>query len=107
VPEIIGGKVGAASGEFYQSLGNEPPRARTALAYFVERRSNLICYQLTCSLSERNFAPSVKEDAFPSIASSLPLPALHDKLSPDYVLSPGQGTPCEGWIFAGSPVDVT
>ncbi len=67
MPEIISGKVGTTGGKLYQSLGDEPPRARTALAYFVERRSNLICYQLTRSLSERNFAPSAKEEAVPSI----------------------------------------
>jgi hypothetical protein len=87
VPEIISGKVCSSRGKFYQPLGNEPPRARTALAHLVERRSNLICYHLTCSLSERNFAPSAKEEAVPSIVPSLPLSALHDKLSPDYVLS--------------------
>jgi len=68
VPEIIGRKVGTTSSELHQSLGNDPPRARTALAYFVECRANFICYHLTCSLSERNSAPNAKEDAIPSIA---------------------------------------
>jgi len=67
VPEIIGRKVGTTSSELYQSLGNEPPWACTALAYFVECRANFICYHLTCSLSERNSAPNAKEGAIPSI----------------------------------------
>src|SRR5260370_19225811 len=51
VPEIISGKIGTTAGKLYQSLVDEPPTARTPLAYFVERRSNLIWHQLTRSLS--------------------------------------------------------
>ena len=75
VPEVIGGKVGSSRGQFYQPLGNEPPRARTALAYFVERRSNFICYHLYILF------PNTKEDAVPALVPSLPLSAQPDKLS--------------------------
>ena len=58
MPEIICGKVGTTGGKLCQSLGNEPARARTALAHLVECCTNSIFYHLTCSLSERNLALS-------------------------------------------------
>lgn len=83
MPEIIGRKIGTTGGKLYQSLGDEPPRARAALAYFVECCTNSIRYHLEYSLSERYLALSRREEAVPSIILSLPRSVLHDKLSAD------------------------